>query len=115
MEIIDIANQLAEGCRQLKFMETRKKLFAENAISIEADGKPIAGLEALEAKNKTWQESIDKLYDLQISVPLVNGNFFSIAFTWDLAYKNQPRYIWHEIGLFQVKEGRVVREQFFYD
>ncbi|MFN8844018.1 MAG: SnoaL-like domain-containing protein, partial [Chryseotalea sp.] len=42
------------------------------------------------------------------------GDFFSIAFTWDVTYKGQPRGGWKEIGIYRVKKSKIISEQYFY-
>lgn len=109
-----IALRLIELCNQKKFSKARKELFAAGAVSIEADHKAITGLKAMDAKEKGWHSSIEKIHDIKISKPLVNGNFFSIAFTWDLTYKGKERSGWKEIAVFEVREGKVALEKFYY-
>ena len=110
----DIAQQLIQHCRELRFSEARRALFAPDAVSVEADGSTTQGLEALDAKQRQWQAGIEQLHGVEVSAPIVTPHYISIAFTWELTLKGQPRGGWSEIGLFQVKDGRVVREQFFY-
>lgn len=109
-----IAHRLAEWVRQGQFSEARQELFAPDAISQEPDGTLCQGLEAMDQKQNQWQASFEALYGVSVSAPLVTADSFALAFAWDMAYKGQPRHTWHELGVFEVREGRVVREQFFY-
>jgi hypothetical protein len=109
-----IAQRIKALCAEKRFSEARQQLFAEDAVSVEADGTTRRGLHELEAKHTQWLESMTALHEVQVSEPLVNENRFAIGFTWDVTYHNQPRTMWHEIGVFHVKEGKVVHEQFFY-
>lgn len=101
-------------CAKKKFSQGRHELFAEDVVCYEADNKKLKGLRALDKKEKNWIGSMEKIHSLKISKPLVNGNFFSVAFTWDVTYKGQPRGGWKEIGIYEVKEGKVVLEKYFY-
>lgn len=114
LSLQQIAQGLIQHCRALRFSQARHELYASDAISVEADGSEVRGLEALDAKQAQWQAGFDQLHGVQISEPLITDHFISIAFTWDLTPKAGPRGGWSEIGLFQVKDGQVVREQFFY-
>ncbi|HRX00387.1 MAG TPA: hypothetical protein P5280_12905 [Cyclobacteriaceae bacterium] len=109
-----IAQRLIALAAKQKFSEARLELYAEDVVCQEADNKEISGLQALDKKQKTWMDSMEKIHSLKISKPLVNGNFFSIAFTWDVTYKDQPRGGWKEIGLYQVKYGKIILEKYFY-
>lgn len=75
----EIALRLTELCSQQKFNEARKELYATDAVSFEADNKPVTGLKAMEEREKNWNSSIESIHDVKFSEPLVNGNFFSIA------------------------------------
>jgi hypothetical protein len=109
-----IAHRLIELCKQRKFSQARKELYSENAISVEADNKPINGLQAIEEKEKNWHNSIQEIHDIKFSKPLVNGSFFSIAMSWDLTYKGKERGGWKEIAVFKVKDEKVTLETFYY-
>ena len=109
-----IALRLIELCRQQKFSAARKELFAEDAISIEANGEQIAGLKALNEKEKHWHQSIAAIHAIKFSKPLISDNFFSIAITWDLTYKGKERGGWKELAVFEVKDEKVVLEKFYY-
>jgi len=109
-----IALRLIEMCKEKKFSKARKELYAENAISMEADNKVIEGLKAMDEKEKNWHSSIQEIHDIKFSKPLINGNFFSIAISWDLSYKGKERGGWKEIAVFEVKDQKVVLEKFYY-
>lgn len=97
-----------------KFNEARKELYATDAVSFEADNKPVRGLKAMEEREKNWNSSIESIHDVKFSEPLVNGNFFSIAITWDLTYKGKERGGWKEVAVFEIKDGKVILEKFYY-
>lgn len=109
-----IATRMIALCAKKEFSEARHELFAEDVVCQEADNKKMKGLKALDKKQKAWVGSMEKIHSLKISKPLVNGNFFSLAFTWDVTYKGQPRGGWKEIGVYEVKDGKVVLEKYFY-
>ncbi len=108
------AQRLIDLCKEKKFSKARKELYADNAVSIEADNKPITGLKAMDEKEKAWHSSIEKIHSITFSKPLVNGNFFSIAITWEVTYKGREGSGWKEIGVFEMKDGKVIMEKFFY-
>jgi hypothetical protein len=109
-----IALRLIELCKEHNFSEARKELYDEHVVSIEADNKQIVGLKSLDGKEKNWKSSIQKIHDIKLSKPLVIGNYFTVAFTWDLTYKGKERMVWKEIAVFEVKDNKVVLEKFYY-
>ncbi|WP_139113011.1 SnoaL-like domain-containing protein [Mucilaginibacter sp. PPCGB 2223] len=72
------------------------------------------GLEAVKAKAKARAAMIAEIHGDFCSEPLIAGNFFSVVLGRDLTLKGKPRMNLQEIGVFEVKEGKIVSEQFFY-
>jgi len=42
------------------------------------------------------------------------GDHFTASMKMDITMKGQPRKIDEEVGMFRVKDGKIVCEQFFY-
>jgi len=51
---------------------------------------------------------------LEISDPIVAENFFSCTMNLDVTYKGAPRSQTSEVCVYEVQEGKIVKEQFFY-
>lgn len=117
MTVQEIAQELVSLCQQGKDDEAQKKLYASNIRSIEPEGVPnhhVQGFEALEAKAKHF-ESMFEVHSVEVSEPLVAGNFFSVSFTLDSTHKESgQRTTMAEIAVYEVKDGKIVLEQFFY-
>jgi hypothetical protein len=101
-----------------KWDEIQNELFATDAVSIEppgAQGLPNAqGMEAIKQKGKQFAESVEEMHGGYSSPPLVAGNYFSVAMGMDVTMKGMGRMKMDEIALYEVKDGKIVREQFFY-
>jgi limonene-1,2-epoxide hydrolase len=72
------------------------------------------GLEAVKLKSKKRSEMIEAVHSEYCSEPIVASNFFSVVLGRDLTLKGKPRMNIQEIGVFEVKEGKIILEQFFY-
>lgn len=72
------------------------------------------GLAAVKAKAKARNEMIAEIHSDFCSEPLIAGNFFSVVLGRDITLKGKPRINLQEIGVFEVKGGKIVSEQFFY-
>jgi limonene-1,2-epoxide hydrolase len=72
------------------------------------------GLAAVKAKTKARNEMIAEIHGDFCSEPLVAGNFFSVVLGRDITLKGKRRINLQEIGVFEVKGGKIVSEQFFY-
>lgn len=57
---------------------------------------------------------IEEVHGEYCSEPIVASNFFSVTLGRDITLKGKPRMNIQEIGVFEVKEGKIIVEQFFY-
>jgi hypothetical protein len=117
----EVANRYYELASQSKWIEIQEELHDDSVISQEPDHAAsrgiqvlIKGREAVRAKTMANREMIEAIYSQSCSVPTVAGNFFSLGLKRDATYKNRPRAQSEEICVFEVKEGKIVSEQFFY-
>lgn len=83
-------------------------------VSVEADGRSWTGLEELKAKHAEWFEKVT-FHGGSCDGPYVLGDRFMIRFTMDIESKDGqwPRFTMTEVGLYQVEDGKVVKEEFF--
>jgi hypothetical protein len=72
------------------------------------------GLDAVKAKSAARREMIETLHSQYCSAPVAGGTFFSVAMGRDITFKGRPRMNLEEIAVFEVKDGMIVSEQFFY-
>ena len=121
MKIEQIAQRLVELCREGKFEQAQKELYADDAISIEAEGTPMAaggpakGLESIYEKGRQFNAGIEAYHGMQVSEPLVAENWFSVKMVLDVTMKQWGRQVMQEICVYHVRNGKIDREQFFYD
>jgi limonene-1,2-epoxide hydrolase len=113
-----IANRLAELCRQGQFETAQKELFADNAVSIEprasADfAKETRGLSAIIEKGHKFDSMVEHLHGCSTSAPLVAGNAIAFTLTLDVTMKGRGRVKMEEICTYEVQDGKIVSEQFF--
>ena len=52
--------------------------------------------------------------DRSVSDPVVAGDFFSCSMMVDLTTKEQGRNKMEEICVYEVQDGKIVKEQFFH-
>ncbi|GJM33834.1 MAG: hypothetical protein DHS20C18_28350 [Saprospiraceae bacterium] len=114
----EIANRLVELCRKGQHEEAYKELFADNAVALEPEGFPnheVKGKAALLKKNEDFGKMVIEMHDSSVSDPIVAGNHFSVSMMIDSTMKEQGRSKMEEICLYEVKDGKIVKEQFFYN
>ena len=121
MNTEQIAARLVELCRAGKYEEAQDELYAEDAVSIEMDGLPpgalgeARGLDAIREKGRQWAANIVEIHGGSVSDPVVADGWFSVAMGIDATYKDRGRVAMREICEYQVRDGKIVREQFFFD
>ena len=113
-----IAARLAELCRQGQFEDAQKELYAENAVSIEPEGMPdfpkeTKGLRAIIEKGHKFESMVEKVHGCTTSAPLVAGTAIAFTLTMDVTMKGRGRVKLEEICAYEVKDGKIVSEQFF--
>lgn len=116
-----VANRYCELAKQNKFPEILEELCDPALVNKEPEHvsargiQPVtAGLDAIKAKGETNRKMIEEIHSQHCSEPLVAGNFFTVTLSRDITFKDKPRMTLEEIGLFELKEGKIILEQFFY-
>ena len=122
MSTESVAKRLVALCREGKYEEAQKELYSKDAQSIEPEGAPggalgnAKGLDAIFEKGRKFQESIVEVHGGNVSDAVVAGNWFSLEMTLDVTMKEYGRVNMTEICVYHVnKDGKIDREQFFYD
>src|SRR5579862_5569829 len=119
MTTLEIANKYYELANQRKWVEILDELYTDNALCIEPEHAAARGLkvvtegrEAIKAKGDAHRAKIETLHSRYCSEPLVTGKHFSMILQSDVTFKNQPRTQLEEIGVFEVKDGKIISEKF---
>lgn len=113
----EIANRLVELCNAGDFETCYKELYSPECVSIEPKGAPMEvceGLAAMAEKGKMWNDSMEEFHQSSLGTPVVAGNHFSLTMMMDATFKERGREKMEEICVYEVKEGKIVKEQFFY-
>jgi hypothetical protein len=114
----EIANRLAELCRKGEFEKAQKELYADNAVSIEpmatpAFEKETKGLKAIIEKGEKFESMVQEYHSLKISEPLIADTSFVFLLDMDITMKGRPRETMSELCVYEVKDGKIVSEQFY--
>lgn len=118
MTTAEIANQLVALCSAGQFLDAVKTLYSADVVSVEAGGPPemreMKGLEAVLGKGQWWVEN-HEIHSSTVEGPLVAGPFFAVTFKLEITVKaTGQRMSMEEIAVYQVADGKVIREEFFY-
>jgi len=118
MNAQDVANRLVQLCREGKNVDAINELYDEDIVSHEPEGSPMRekiGKDAVLDATNRWHDSVTELHSSFISNPIVAGDFFACTMKVDATYKEHGRNVMDELCVFEVKEGKIVKEQFFYE
>jgi len=114
----EVANRFNELAQTGQFDKIQDELYGEDAESIEpahSQGlQSVKGLAAIKEKGKRFNEMVDEMHGGYSKDPVVAGNHFSVAMGMDCTMKGQGRINMEEIAVYEVKDGKIVKEQFFF-
>jgi ketosteroid isomerase-like protein len=120
MTLNEIAAELVAGCREGREAENLGKLYAEDAVSVEAAdfsgmGREARGLDAIRAKHD-WFAGAMEILEGTVSDPFPHGeDRFAVIFDMKGRDKATGEVSdMKEVAVYHVADGRIVREEFFY-
>lgn len=120
MSVTEIANGLVDLCRQGKHLKAVEKYYSDNIVSVESASAPgmlaeMKGIDAIRGKNQWWVDN-HEVHSAEVNGPYLAENQFAIQFKFDVTQKGSgKRFQMEEMGLYTVKDGKVVHEHFYYN
>ena len=114
----EIAARFNELAQQEKWFEIQDELFADCVKSIEPANSPYLknaeGKSIVRKKGEDWVKKIAAVHRLYTTEPVIGENHFAVGRAMDITVQGMGRIHVKEIMLYEVKEGEIVSEQFFY-
>ncbi|PQJ79130.1 nuclear transport factor 2 family protein [Polaribacter porphyrae] len=118
MNTQEVANKWQQMCQSGKNLECIQELYADNVVSKEMPGVPhgevVSGKKEVFEKSKQWLEDVVEFHSSEISNPVIANNHFSSKMSFDVTFKSRGRQQMEEVCVFEVQDGKIVNEQFFY-
>ena len=121
MNVEQVAKRLVELCRQGNYTQAHEELFAQDAANIEMPSmnegpmRSVQGLEAIKQKGRAFAEMVEAVHSNEVSDPVIAGDWFSVAAVMDATMQGRGRTTMREVCVYHVRDGKIDREQFFYD
>jgi ketosteroid isomerase-like protein len=115
-----VAKELVELCRAGRNLDAIAKLYSPKIVSVEpvdTETLPaeLTGIDAIRQKNEWWLENY-KVNSAEVNGPFVGGDQFAVQYLFDTTFKpTGQRSAMAEMALYTVKDGKIVREQFYYN
>jgi hypothetical protein len=101
-----------------KWFEIQDELFADNVRSIEPSTSKYfrneEGKVAVRTKGEEWVKRIEAAHKRHTTQPVVAGNHFAVGREVDITVQGLGRIQINELMVYEVKDGKIVSEQFFY-
>jgi len=114
----EVANKLVAYMRQGQIFEAQEALYAADIVSVEPEGAMAPhltkGKEAVAEKGKQFASMIEERHGGSWSDPVTGGRFISMSMSLDATMKGIGRQVLDEVCVYEVKDGKIVHEQFFY-
>jgi ketosteroid isomerase-like protein len=114
----EVAARFNELAQEEKWFEIQDEFFAHDVRSIDPPNSPYFGYAegkaAVRKKGEDFVSLVEAVHRLNTTEPLVTGNHFAVGRETDITVKGHGRIQINQIMLYEVKDGRIVREQFFY-
>ena len=120
MTLREIADELVKGCREGHEKDNLDRLYAADAVAVEAcdmhgQGREASGLEAIRAKHDWWEANAEVL-EQKVEGPFLHGDDrFAVVFKVKVKTPETGEVSdVHEVAVYHVVDGKIVREEFFY-
>ena len=119
---LEIGQKLVALCRENRNVDAVNTLYAPDIVSVEVHGMPefparMQGIDEIRRKNQWWMDN-HVIHASTVSGPFPHGDRFIVHFKYDVTSKTGPmagkRMQAEEAGLYTVRGGKIVQEEFFY-
>jgi len=114
MKTEDVAKKVVEFVRKQAWYEALDALYDDNVVSVEADpGAPEArGKEGVRGKIDWWVKEME-IHSFNAGEPFVGHDRFVVQYDAEVTNKkSKERRKLSEVGVYTVKNGKIVREEF---
>ena len=118
-----IGHKLVHFCRNGLNLEAISTLYSPEIVSVEAMGSDAApaeirGIDQVVGKNKQWYAN-NEIHHASAEGPFPHHDRFAVIFHYETTAKEGPRKgqraEFEEVAVYTVKDGKIVREEFYYD
>lgn len=117
MNTEDVAKRVVELTRRQAWKEALESLYAKDVVSVEArpdeNGSPeTRGIDGVRGKVEWWLKAMET-HSVKVHGPFVAHDRFVVQYDLDVTDKSsKKRMQLSEVGVYTVKDGKIVREEF---
>jgi hypothetical protein len=114
----ELAARFNELAQQEKWFEIQEEFFSDDVRSIEPKGSPYMkdeqGKNAVRKKGEAFVSKVREVHRMATTAPIVSANHFVVGRHMDFTVEGFGRIQIDELMLYEVRDGKIVLEQFFY-
>jgi hypothetical protein len=114
----EVAARFHELAQKEQWFEIQNEFFSDDVTSTDPAHSPYMGYaegkQAVRKKGEDFVARIEAFYGAMTTAPMVCGNHFSVGREIDIAVRPHGRIQIKQIMLYEVRNGRIVSERFFY-
>jgi hypothetical protein len=112
MNTEEIAKKVVQFVRKQAWYEALDQLYDKDIVSVEATAPESRGKEEVRKKIDWWVNAME-VHSFKADEPFVAKDRFVVQYDVDVADKEskQRRHL-SEVGVYTVKNGKIVREEF---
>lgn len=114
----EIAARYHELAQEERWFDIQDEFFSDDVKSIEPSGSPYFGYAegkaAVRKKGEDFVKRVQEFHSGATTAPLVTGNHFAVGREIDITVQPHGRIQIRQIMLYNVTDGKIVSEQFFY-
>jgi hypothetical protein len=118
LTIQEVAARFNELAQQEKWFEIQDEFFADNVRSIDPPDSPYfkyaEGKAAVRQKGEEFVKKVLEFHGAYTTQPVIGGNHFAVGRGMEITVEGFGRIKIDQIMLYEVKDGQVISEQFFY-
>ena len=108
----EVARRVVELVRRQAWYDALDQLYDDNIVSVEATAPESRGKEAVRGKIDWWVNAM-QVHSFEAGEPFVAQDRFVVQYDADVTEKeSKKRRHMCEVGVYTVKDGKIVREEF---
>lgn len=114
----DVADRFYQLAQEEKWFEIQDELFSDAVRSIDPKDSPYLGCAegkaAVRKKGEDFVGRIEAVHSSRTTAPVVAAKHFVVGREKDMTVRPHGRIHINQIMLYEVRDGKIVLEQFFY-
>jgi hypothetical protein len=114
-----VAEELVQLCRAGRNLDAIARLYSPKIVSVEPVGNEtmpaeMSGIDAIRQKNEWWYDNYE-VNSAEVQGPFLADQQFAVRYDFETTTKaTGQRMRMTEMALYTVKDGKIVREEFYY-